>query len=414
MLDILRGDIFRIKILFQSCSNLLYWVKIHMANQIKINPVRSPHRRCDNRLQRFTSNGVKKGDIMDYLEKLKPEIDKIIEKYLPKKATKKWLDFAFGKAHYSFDLRAAQGALAKPIWDFLNRGGKRWRPVLFLLVTEAIGGDIKKVKDFVVIPELAHEGSIITDDLEDQSETRRGKPCLHLIFGVDIATNAGNFLYFLPLLALIKNRNKFKPEILVRAYEIYIQEMINLSLGQATDIYWHKGLAKEIDENQYLQMCAFKTGCLSRMAAKLAVVLSEGSEDLAEKIGRVAEAVGIAFQIQDDILNLTGEEFAKRKGGLGEDITEGKRSLMVIHTLGKANKKDRKRLIEILNLHTKNQKIRNEAIGIIKKYGSVEYAKERAKNLIQKAWQDAGKLLPESLAKNRLNEFINYLIERRI
>ena len=356
---------------------------------------------------------IRKGKIVDYLEKLKPEIDKIIEKYLPKKITKKWLNFAFGKARYSFDKRAAQGALAKPVWDFLNRGGKRWRPVLFLLVTEAIGGDIKKVKDFVVIPELIHNGTIIVDDAEDNSEMRRGKPCLHKIFGFDIAMNAGNFLYFLPLLALIKNKNKFKPRILVRAYEIYIQEMTNISFGQATDIYWHKGKVKEINEDQYLQMCAFKTGCLSRMAAKLAVVLSEGSTELAEKIGRVAEAVGIAFQIQDDILNLTGGEFAKRKGGLGEDITEGKRSLIVIHTLRKANKKDRKRLSKILDLHTTNQKIRNEAIEIIKKYGSIEYAKERAKNLIQKAWKEAEKLLPESLAKNRLNEFLNYLIERR-
>ena len=356
---------------------------------------------------------IKKGEIIDYLEKLKPEIDKVIEKYLPKKVTKKWLNFAFGKARYSFDLRAAQGALAKPVWEFLSRGGKRWRPILFLLVTQAIGGDIKKVKDFVVIPELIHNGTIIVDDLEDQSEFRRGKPCLHRIFGIDIAMNAGNFLYYFPLLALIKNKNKFKNDVLARAYETYIQECINLHFGQGTDIYWHKGLVKEINEDQYLQMCAFKTGGLSRMAAKLAVVLSEGSDELAEQVGRVAEAVGIAFQIQDDILNLTGGEFAKRKGGLGEDITEGKRSLVVIHTLRKANKKDRKRLIEILNLHTKNQKIRNEAIGIIKKYGSIEYAKERAKNLIQKAWKGAEKLLPESLAKNRLNEFINYLIERR-
>jgi geranylgeranyl pyrophosphate synthase len=357
---------------------------------------------------------IKKGEIVNCLEKLKPEIDKVIEKYLPKKITKKWLNFAFGKEKYSFDKRAAQEALSKPIWDFLSRGGKRWRPVLFLLVTEAIGGDIKKVKDFLVIPELIHNGSLIVDDLEDQSEMRRGKPCLHKIFGIDIAMNAGNFLYFLPLLALVKNKNKFKSEVLVRAYETYIREMINLSFGQATDIYWHKGKAKEISENQYLQMCAFKTGCLSRMAAKLAVVLSERSDELAEKIGQIAEAIGIAFQIQDDILNLTGKEFAKKKGGLGEDITEGKRSLMVIYTLKKANKKDRKRLLEILDLHTKDQKLKKEAIGIIKKYGAIEYAKERAKNLIEEAWKKAEKLLPESLAKERLNEFINYLIKRKI
>jgi geranylgeranyl pyrophosphate synthase len=161
-------------------------------------------------------------------------------------------------------------------------------------------------------------------------------------------------------------------------------------------------------------MCAFKTGCLSRMAAKLAVVLSGGGDELAEKVGGVAEAIGVAFQIQDDILNLTGEKFSKRKGGLGEDITEGKRSLMVIYTLKKANKKDRKRLLEILSLHTTNQKLRNEAIKIIKKYGSIEYAKEKAKSLIKEAWREADKLLPPSPAKTRLNEFINYLVERKI
>ena len=357
---------------------------------------------------------IKKGKIVDYLGKMKPEIDKVIEKYLPKKVTKKWLRFTFGKARYSFDLRAAQGAISEPVWDFLNRGGKRWRPVLFLLVTEAIGGDVNKVKDFVVIPELIHNGSIIVDDLEDQSEFRRGKPCLHRIFGVDIAMNAGNFLYYFPLLALIKNKNKFKSDVLVRAYETYVQECINLHFGQGTDIYWHKGKAEEISEEEYLQMCAFKTGGLSRMAAKLAVVLSGGSDELADKVGRVAEAIGVAFQIQDDVLNLAGEEFAKGKGGLGEDITEGKRSLLVVHTLQKASRKDRKRLLKILDMHTTNQTIRNGAINIIKKYDSIEYAKEKAKNLVKEAWGEADELLPESPAKNNLNEFVNYLIERKI
>ena len=357
---------------------------------------------------------IKKGKIIEYLKKMRPEIDKIIEKYLPRKITKKWLNFAFGKPRYSFDLRAAQGAIVDPVWDFLTRGGKRWRPILFLLITEAIGGDVNKVKDFVIIPELIHNGTIIVDDIEDQSEFRRGKPCLHRIFGLDLALNAGNFLYTFPMITLIKNRDKFKPEVLVKAYEIYIQEMTNLGFGQATDIYWHQGKVKEIDEKQYLQMCAFKTGCLSRMAAKLAVVLAGGSDELAEKAGEVAEAIGIAFQIQDDILNLTGKEFAKRKGGLGEDITEGKRSLLVIYALKRASKKDKKRLLEILNLHTSNQKLRNEAIEIIRKTGAIKYAKNLAKKLIRDSWSKARVLLPKSKAKERLKEFINYLIERKM
>lgn len=354
--------------------------------------------------------------ISQYLEKLKPEIDKIIEKYLPKKATKEWLEFTFGKPRYFYSLRAAQEALVKPAWDFLSRGGKRWRPALFLLIIEAIGGDGEKLKDLAIIPELVHNGTIIIDDIEDQGELRRGEPALHKIFGTDIALNAGNFLYFSPLLALIKNKDKFKLEVLVKAYEICIQEMTNIHLGQGTDIYWHKGKAEKIDEKEYFQMCAFKTGCLSRMAAKLAVVLSEGSEELTEKVGRVAEAIGVAFQIQDDILDitLTGREREGFGKTFGNDIKEGKRTLMVIHTLRKAEDKDKKRLIEILNKHTEDLDETKEAIEIINKYGSVEYAKEMAKKIMREAWQDADKILPQSKAKQRLSQFVNYLIEREV
>lgn len=361
---------------------------------------------------------TKEIDIVEYLERLKPEIDKVVEKYLPKKKKiiKKWLEFTFGKPRYLFNPKAAQETLLDPIWDFLSRGGKRWRPALFLLITEAVGGDIKKVKDFVIIPEVIHNGTIIIDDIEDQGELRRGRPCLHKIFGTDIAINVGNFLCYLPLLALIKNKNKFKPEILTKAYETCIQELINIHFGQGTDIYWHKGKEKKITEKEYLQMCTFKTGCLSRMAAKMAVILSEESEELAEKVGRVAEAIGVAFQIQDDILDiiLTGKEREKFGKAFGNDIKEGKRTLMVIHALKKANKKDKKRLIEILDKHTDDLNERREAIEIINKYGSVEYAKKVAKKIIKDAWREAEKLLPESKAKKRLYEFVNYLIERKI
>lgn len=358
---------------------------------------------------------MKKNNIEEYLEKKKLEIDKIIEKYLPKKVSKKWLEFTFGKPRYSYFQKAAQEVLINPLQEFLSRGGKRWRPALFLLIVQAIGGDLKKVKDFLIISELLHTGSLCIDDIEDNAELRRGKPCLHRIFGTDVALNAGNFLYFLPLITLIKNKNKFKPEVLNRAYEVCIQEMINLHLGQGTDIYWHKGKARKIKEKEYLQMCAFKTGCLPRLAAKLAVILSEKDEELAEKIGWFSEAIGIAFQIQDDILDLSleGKERERFGKSFGNDIKEGKRTLMVIHALEKANKKDRKRLLEILDKHTDDLEEKKEAIEIIKKYGSIEYAKKMAQKIIKESWQEVEKLLPQSKAKEKLEEFVNYLIERK-
>lgn len=362
----------------------------------------------------FSKN--KKGKILKYIEKLRPEIDRIIEKYLPQKATKEWLEFTFGKPQYAYNLKSAQEALLNPSWEFINRGGKRWRPILFLLIAEALGGNVEKIKDFLVIPELVHEGSIIIDDIEDQGELRRGKPCLHLIFGQDVAINVGNFLYFLPLLVLTKNKKKLRKEVLIKVYEIFIQEMINLHFGQATDIFWHKGKEREISEEEYLQMCAFKTGCLSRMAAKMAVILSGKSEKLAQKIGNLAEAIGIAFQIQDDILDLTlkGKEREKFGKSFGNDIKEGKRTLIVIHTLKKASKNDKKRLIEILNKHTDDLKEKKEALRIIQKYKGIEYAKKIARKMVRNAWREVDSLLPQSEAKKRLREFVNFLVERKI
>ncbi|OIO40103.1 hypothetical protein AUJ10_03890 [Candidatus Pacearchaeota archaeon CG1_02_31_27] len=353
--------------------------------------------------------------MLDYLEILKPKIDKAIEKYLPKKITKKWLNFAFG-SNCQFNSKTVQEIFSKPIWNFLARGGKRWRPALFLLIAEAIGGDMKKVKDFVVIPELLHQGSLVVDDIEDQGELRRGKSCLHRIFGEDIAINAGNFIYFLPLLALIKNRKKFKSEILLKAYETYLQEMMKVHLGQGTDIFWHKGKEREIGERDYLQMAAFKTGSLSRFGAKLAVILSGGSEKLAERLGQMAGAIGIAFQIQDDILDiaLAGKEREKFGKSFGNDIKEGKRTLMVIHTFKKANRKDKKRLLEILDKHTENLAEIREAIEIIKKYKAIEYARKISRKIVKDTWEKAENLLPESKAKKRLKGFVSYLIERKI
>ncbi len=353
-------------------------------------------------------------DIIELLKQERKRIDSIIERWVPRKATEEYLEFLLGKAKWRYSLEAFQRAILDPIWEFLDRGGKRWRPVLFLLVNEALGGDPKQVEDFCIIPELIHEGTIIVDDIEDRGELRRGKPCLHLIFGEDVAINVGNFLYFLPLIVFRKKRDLFPPEIYLKAYETYIQEMINVSVGQGTDIYWHQGKAKEITEEEYLQMCANKTGCLARMAAKLAAIFAGASDEVVEKVGNVAEALGVGFQIQDDVLDVTLKDEKREKFGkaFGNDIKEGKRSLMVIYTLQHATEGDRKRLLEILDKHTDDVEEKLEAIAILEKYGAIEYAKRRARELVTQAWSQAEPLLKEGEAKEKLRAFAEFLITR--
>jgi len=355
-------------------------------------------------------------EIEKFLSKQVSLIDNTIQRYIPRKFEKNSTVFALSPPQYGYDLEALNKAIAEPIWEFLDRGGKRWRPGLFLLICEALGKNSKDFLDFAIIPEVIHNGTLMVDDIEDSSELRRGKPCTYRIFGTDIAINAGNAMYYLPLLAVVKNKDKLAPEKINHIYEIYVQEMINLSFGQAMDIAWHRGIenADNITEKHYLQMCAYKTGTLARMAARLAAVLAGANENLVEKLGKFAESVGIAFQMQDDILDLTGEKFAKKKGAFGMDITEGKRTLMVIHTLETAKLRDKKRLIEILNMHTNDQELRNEAIRVMKNYNSIEYTKQFAEKLVKESWSEVDKLLPTSEAKEKLRAFATYLIERKI
>jgi geranylgeranyl diphosphate synthase type I len=258
--------------------------------------------------------------------------------------------------------------------------------------------------------------SLIVDDVEDQGELRRGKPCLHKIFGIDVALNVGNFLYFLPIYIFEKNKRKLEKEIYLKALETYLEEMEKLHMGQGTDILWHKGKQKKISEKEYFQMCAFKTGSMARLAAKLAAIFEKKEKDIVEKIGEFAQNIGIAFQIQDDILDveLTGREREKFGKSFGNDIKEGKRSLMVIYTLKKANKRDRERLIEILDKKEKTKKEILEAISILQKCNSIEYAKKKAEEIVRKSWEKIDKILIEGKAKRLLKELVQFLVERRL
>jgi len=227
--------------------------------------------------------------------------------------------------------------------------------------------------------------------------------------------NAGNALYFFPLHIFKEyhDQKKVDDTTLLRCYQLYSQELLNVHLGQGLDIYWHQG-KKNPSIDEYLQMCAFKTGVLARLSARLGAILSGGTDEFIHRIGRFAEAIGVAFQIQDDLLNISGVEFSKKIDVMGEDIYEGKRSLMVLHSLQNAPKEKANRLLEILNMKTNDKNLIKEAVDIMKSTDSLTYAKQVAVDVISKAWKDIEKLLPENDSKEKLQVFANYLINREI
>jgi geranylgeranyl pyrophosphate synthase len=140
-------------------------------------------------------------------------------------------------------------------------------------------------------------------------------------------------------------------------------------------------------------------------------MLGNGTWKQINALGKFAESIGIAFQIQDDILNITNDKWGK---DFGEDITEGKKSLIVIKTFEQANEIDKKRLVEILNLKTKDKELIKEAIEIIKKYSGIKDSKKVAEELVSKAWKEIDSELPDSDSKNKLKLFADFMIERDI
>jgi len=346
-------------------------------------------------------------EVKDILLSYGKIIEAAISRIIPKQVDEQYLSEVLGEPLYSFEVVSVQRGVAEPFWELLSRGGKRWRPVLSMLVYEALGGDVEQFAEYAAIPEIIHNATLIVDDVEDGSVMRRGRPCIHRIYGEDIAINAGNTLYYLPLWPLYRLDDEKRREIL----EAYVKHMTALSIGQAMDIAWHRGLVEEVTEDQYMQMCAYKTGSVARFAVEIACILAGVSPGVRGKLARFGETIGVAFQIQDDILNLVGDEklYGKEIGG---DITEGKRTLMVVYALRRLEPSKRERLKEILNMHTQDPQLIKEAIGMIKETGAIEYAKKTASNIMQESWREADNVLNESESKRKLRLLAEYLIER--
>ena len=336
-------------------------------------------------------------------------VNEVLEKYIPRRVDERWLGRILGAPEYAYEVESLNKGVFEPFWDLANRGGKRWRPALMLMIYEALGGDPREIAPLTVIPEAIHNGTLAVDDVEDGSEFRRGKPCIHRIYGEDIAINMGNTMYYLPLLVL--DEVAIPDEKKLRILEEYVRTMIKLSFGQAMDIAWHRGLVKEVNESQYLQMTLFKTGALAGFAARIAAIMADAPEERARMIQRFAELIAVAFQIQDDILNLVGDE-AKYGKEIGGDITEGKRTLMVIHALRNLPANEAERLRQILDMRTSDKRLIMNAIQLIKKAGSIDYARGVSEKLAIEALEILRRCLPESESRRKLEILAEFLIRR--
>lgn len=321
-------------------------------------------------------------DIIQELEVETPKIDAYFNKIIPKKK----------KAD----------SINTPIWDLLDRGGKRFRPVMCMLSCAAVGGKPKNALHTAVIIELFHNFTLIHDDIEDDSVMRRGHPCIHKIYGVPVTINSGDGMLLYTLKALEKSDEKVR--------RILYEGFIHVLDGQGLELDWNMKKRQVLEEQDYLEMVGMKTGALISSACQAGGAIGHGSPKQLMALKAYGMAVGVAFQIQDDILNLVGKEKLYKKE-IGGDITEGKRTLMTIHTLNNTSKAQKKELVSILNANTKDRGRINRAIEILETSGSIEYSKKKARDIVKKAKQKTH-VLPDNKYTKKLLRLADFLIER--
>ena len=303
--------------------------------------------------------------------------------------------------------------------SYPERPGKGLRPGLCIATCKAFGGDISSSLQSAVAIEMFHNAFLVHDDVEDGSQFRRGSPALHTQYGTGIAINVGDALMVQSLRPLMANLSTLGPKL---TWQIFseIEYMVSQSVeGQAMELGWVRDNSLDIIEDEYLRMILKKTcsyTCTSPF--RIGALIATGGSINLNRFNRFGFYVGAAFQIQDDILNLIGDD-AKYGKEIGGDIWEGKRTMMLIHTLQACSETEKER-IRLFLLTPRSNRVESDVRwvqSIMSKYESIEFAIKNAQQLAGAALREfyvAFGDIPDSADKKFIHDIILYMIEREL
>jgi geranylgeranyl diphosphate synthase type I len=300
--------------------------------------------------------------------------------------------------------------LSRPLWDLMDRSGKRWRAVCCYLLLDTLGRDPAPLTDLIFTgPELLHNASLIIDDIEDDSAMRRGQQTIHRRYGLGVAISAANTAYFLPLLKVFDHPVLTAQE--KRAVcEVYQRQLIRAHVGQAMDICWSNAIsAEKLDawlEDSFaakiLNMYALKTAAPVEGVAQLAALLSGADQATTAAAVAFAHALGLAFQMIDDVNNFSDSPaWGKHQG---EDLRSGKPTYLLISALEMLEPADRMRLRDILcgRELREREDVLNEGIALVFRSGARERLHREARDLVVPAWDDFSRFVAPSASKTEL------------
>jgi geranylgeranyl diphosphate synthase type II len=284
--------------------------------------------------------------------------------------------------------------------DYPQRGGRYMRPALCIAAARAHGATVEQALKCAVSVELLHNALLVVDDIQDESEERRGSPSLHAQWGVPIAVNVGSTMTVLSLIPLIQCVETVGPWVAMRIIRGAVRTAQACAEGQALELGWRRDNRPDVTEREYLEMATRKTCSYSTMfPIEAGTLLATHAPEVDRALMYFAHFVGIAFQIQDDLLNIEGDhaQYGKELGG---DLLEGKRTLLTIELQKRCTPEERGKLHRFLakNRQDKTATELEEITAMLRKYECPEYARAYAQRLLGAASyaleQYAGRLRP--------------------
>ena len=307
--------------------------------------------------------------------------------------------------------------LRDPAAEYLARAGKALRPALCLATCEAFGGDVDRALPSAAALELLHTAFLVHDDVEDDSELRRGRPTLHRQYGRALAVNAGDALAVVALGALRENERRLGRGLAARIWAEF-DFMARLTVdGQARELGWQRAGRTDLTPDDYLDLIMRKTCWYTTLLPlRVGALIGAGGPVDLEPMLRFGFYLGAAFQIRDDVLNLTGSTALYGKEPLG-DLREGKQSLMLIHLLAAAGPAEHQRVVEYVALEpaARSTDVTSGILALMQRHGSVAFADEFARGIAGSAavaFEEAFAAVPDSPARRFVRDLVDYMVDR--
>ena len=318
-------------------------------------------------------------------------------------------------------LPAGQADLQRYLYDLVSdyprRLGKMMRPSICLATAQAFGAPLEVAVPVAISIELLHNSLLIHDDIEDESDERRGGPTLHMLHGMPLALNAGSALGLMSLYPLLRNASRLGNDVAKRLLSETLRVGHESAEGQALELGWCRDNRLDLGERDYLAMVLKKTCWLATIhPLRAGALIALGARATLDRFVRFGFFMGAAFQIHDDVLNLVGDHARYGKEPAG-DLWEGKRTLILIEVLSRVTDAESRTLRAFFAKSRAEKSVPevDQVLSLLHRYRAIEAARSKAETLAgaaQREFERAFSDAPSSRHKDFLSELPTWVFER--